>query len=195
MGLPWIQSLLNNVFFVFVKTHSDSSNFIIIWRCCSCCSSSKRYICYSVLLTSSCFMSPGVLNVTEHWMFTAIFIFSITISCCLLLLGLVFFMHVILFVLKSEFPYHSRLLLLASKSSSMCFTSVLQPGRWQVLKANMKEGELLEGSKEFLLPGPRVSAVFRGMLLSQCALWNCPVFWELNRRLLRAQPVCCSLWG
>lgn len=66
----------------------------------------------------------------------------------------------------------------------MCFASVLQPRRWQVLKANMKEGELLEGSKEFLLPDPRVCAVFWGMLLSQCALWNCPVFCELNRRLL-----------
>lgn len=81
------------------------------------------------------------------------------------------------------------------KSSSMCFTSVLQPGRWQVLKANMKEGELREGSKGFSLPDPRVCGVFWGMLLSQGALWNCPVFCGLSRRLLRAQPVCCSLWG
>lgn len=92
-------------------------------------------------------------------MFTAIFIFSITTSYYLLLLGC-FFFNAQFFVPKSEFPYHSRLLLLAFKSSSMCFASVLQPGRWQVLKANMKEGELLEGSKEFLLPDPRVSAVF-----------------------------------
>lgn len=29
-----------------------------------------------------------------------------------------------------------------------------------MLKANMKESELLEGSKEFLLPDSKVSAVF-----------------------------------
>lgn len=59
-----------------MKTHSDSSNSIIIWKCCSCCWPSKC-IHNLALLTSSCFISLGVLNVNKHWMFTAIFIFSI----------------------------------------------------------------------------------------------------------------------
>lgn len=38
-----------------------------------------------------------------------------------------------------------------------------------MLKANMKEGELLEGSKEFLLPDSRVSAGFlRNSAITMC---------------------------
>lgn len=122
-------------------------------------------------------MSPGVLNVNKHWIFTAIFIFSITTSGCLLLLG---------FILCTAVCATIRISLsqqtLASclhKSSWMCFPSVLQPGRWQVLKANMKEEELLEGSKEFLLPDPRFLQVLEECCCHcvHCGLALCSVSW------------------
>lgn len=106
------------------------------------------------------------------------YLFSLLPLLTICVCWVVFFFNAQFFVPKSEFPYHSRLLLLASKSSSMCFASVLQPGRWQVLKANMKEGELLEGSKEFLLPDPRVSAGFlRNSAITMCIVELPCVLW------------------